>query len=267
MGTDRRACAVCWLPACWSDTCCCSSGDTARVEQMAAEKTRELHEGERNSAPSSTDFSVHRPADARRDCDRGQQVGLGVQPASRRPTSSTCRSGTRPGGPTRRSCSSELREAVKQAAQGEFVRMEATHRAANGELHWIDFSLKPVKDETGKVVFLIPEGRDITERKRAEEALQRRTTAVADHARPARAGSKARGLRNPRRPGPAIGRGAVQVPVDRAAARPRSRRRAGDVRRGGAAAPRGDGRDPPADQRLAAAGSRRVGRRRRRRLS
>jgi PAS domain S-box-containing protein len=64
-----------------------------------------------------------------------------------------------------------LREAVKKAAQGEFVRMEVTHRAANGELHWIDFSLKPVKDETGKVVFLIPEGRDVTERKQVEEAL------------------------------------------------------------------------------------------------
>ena len=64
-----------------------------------------------------------------------------------------------------------LRQAVKRAAQGEFVRMETTHRAANGELHWIDFSLKPVKDESGKVVFLIPEGRDVTEHKQAEEAL------------------------------------------------------------------------------------------------
>jgi PAS domain S-box-containing protein len=63
----------------------------------------------------------------------------------------------------------ELRQAVKTAAQGNFVRMEVTHYAANGDLHWIDFSLKPVKDESGKVLFLIPEGRDITDRKRAEE--------------------------------------------------------------------------------------------------
>jgi PAS domain S-box-containing protein len=67
----------------------------------------------------------------------------------------------------------ELREAVHRAARGDFVRMEVTHLAANGELHWIDFSLKPVKDETGKVVFLIPEGRDITARKRIEEALNK----------------------------------------------------------------------------------------------
>jgi PAS domain S-box-containing protein len=64
-----------------------------------------------------------------------------------------------------------LRQAVKKAAQGEFIRMEVTHLAANGELHWIDFSLKPVSDEAGKVIFLIPEGRDITGRKQMEEAL------------------------------------------------------------------------------------------------
>jgi PAS domain S-box-containing protein len=67
-----------------------------------------------------------------------------------------------------------LREAIKAAAGGEFVRFEATHPAvADGSLHSIDFSLKPVKDETGKVAFLIPEGRDVTDRKRAEEAASR----------------------------------------------------------------------------------------------
>ena len=45
-------------------------------------------------------------------------------------------------------------------------------------LHTFDFSLKPVKDEAGRVVLLIPEGRDITERKRAEEAHARLATAV-----------------------------------------------------------------------------------------
>jgi PAS domain S-box-containing protein len=64
-----------------------------------------------------------------------------------------------------------LQEAVNKAANGEFVRMEVTHPATDGKLHWIDFSLKPVKDETAKVVFLIAEGRDVTERKQVEEAL------------------------------------------------------------------------------------------------
>ena len=66
-----------------------------------------------------------------------------------------------------------LRDAIKDAARGEFVRFEATHLAAlNGEIHYIDFSLKPVKNEIGEVVFLIPEGRDVTDRKRAEEGMR-----------------------------------------------------------------------------------------------
>lgn len=65
----------------------------------------------------------------------------------------------------------KLRDAVARAALGEFVSFEATHIAADGSLHYIDFSLKPVKDENGRVIFLIPEGRDITERKRIEEEL------------------------------------------------------------------------------------------------
>jgi PAS domain S-box-containing protein len=66
----------------------------------------------------------------------------------------------------------QLRQAVKKAAQGEFVRFEATHPTADGSLRYVDFSIKPVLDDTGNVVFLIPEGRDITDRKVAEENLK-----------------------------------------------------------------------------------------------
>ncbi len=66
-----------------------------------------------------------------------------------------------------------LKEAIHQAAAGEFVRFEATHKAPDGSLHTIDFSLKPVRDEDGKVVYLIPEGRDITRWKEAQEALMK----------------------------------------------------------------------------------------------
>lgn len=65
----------------------------------------------------------------------------------------------------------KLRQAVKRAAEGEFIRFEATHIGKDGILHYVDFSLKPVKDEKGKVLFLIPEGRDLTERKNAEIGL------------------------------------------------------------------------------------------------
>ena len=67
----------------------------------------------------------------------------------------------------------KVRQAVKTAAQGEFIRFEATHTAKDGTLHYIDFSLKPVKDKAGKVIFLIPEGRDITERKQAESEVRK----------------------------------------------------------------------------------------------
>ncbi|WP_321507533.1 PAS domain S-box protein [uncultured Methanoregula sp.] len=66
----------------------------------------------------------------------------------------------------------KLRAAVQDAAKGEFVRFEATHRASDGSLHYIDFSLKPVADDAGCVVLLIPEGRDITKRKEAEKELR-----------------------------------------------------------------------------------------------
>jgi len=66
----------------------------------------------------------------------------------------------------------KVRQAVKSAAKGEFVRFEATHVDKDGKLHYVDFSLKPVKNTSGKVVYMIPEGRDITERKQMEKNLQ-----------------------------------------------------------------------------------------------
>ena len=63
-----------------------------------------------------------------------------------------------------------LRDAVRAAAQGEFIRFETSHVTPEGKPYYLDFSLKPVMDEKGNVILLVPEGRDITERKRAEEA-------------------------------------------------------------------------------------------------
>ena len=84
-----------------------------------------------------------------------------------------------------------LRKALTKAVRGETIFFEATHAAADGSIHYVDFSLKPVKDKSGKVIFLIPEGRDITERKHVEEELAKyrdhledlvkeRTIALAD---------------------------------------------------------------------------------------
>lgn len=66
----------------------------------------------------------------------------------------------------------KLRAALAKAAAGELVRFESNHFSADRILHHMDFSLKPVKDEAGDIAFLIAEARDITERKRMEEALR-----------------------------------------------------------------------------------------------
>lgn len=65
-----------------------------------------------------------------------------------------------------------LKHGIAQAARGEFVRFEATHPLADGTLATIDFSLTPIRDESGAVVLLVPEGRDVTDRKRAEDQLR-----------------------------------------------------------------------------------------------
>jgi len=61
-----------------------------------------------------------------------------------------------------------IRRAVRTAARGGFVRFEADLGSA-GERRWVDFSVKPVRNLDGEIVYLLPEGRDITELKRAQE--------------------------------------------------------------------------------------------------
>lgn len=66
----------------------------------------------------------------------------------------------------------QLQQEILRAERGELVRFEAEHLLADGTSVFVDFSLKPVLDEDEKVVMLIAEGRDITDRKRTEEALR-----------------------------------------------------------------------------------------------
>ncbi len=65
-----------------------------------------------------------------------------------------------------------LRAAIKSVAAGETVGFEITLQMPDGNLEYVDFSIRPVKDETGNVLFLIPEGHVITDRKLAEEKLR-----------------------------------------------------------------------------------------------
>jgi PAS domain S-box-containing protein len=66
----------------------------------------------------------------------------------------------------------QVKAAVATAASGELVRFEAEHIWADGTAAVVEFSLKPMFDDTGKVTMLIPEGRDITDRKRKEDILR-----------------------------------------------------------------------------------------------
>lgn len=71
-----------------------------------------------------------------------------------------------------REVQARLMEAVEQAASGQTVRYETMIAVVDGTYMVLDFSIKPAFDENGKVEYLVGEGHDITDRKRAEEALR-----------------------------------------------------------------------------------------------
>ncbi|MEH1920340.1 PAS domain S-box protein [Nostoc sp.] len=97
----------------------------------------------------------------------------------------------------------ELQQAIAHAAQGEFVRYEVDVLGANNRVATIDFSLRPLLDETGQVILLIPEGRDITKqqialrdvydelrlRQKAEEKLRQSEALLATTQQIAHVGS------------------------------------------------------------------------------
>ncbi len=72
----------------------------------------------------------------------------------------------------------ELQDAIDRAATGEFVQYEVEVQG-DGDTAILDFSIRPVIDDQDNVTLLIPEGRDITERKEREEELQELTSQYA----------------------------------------------------------------------------------------
>ncbi|HYP04887.1 MAG TPA: PAS domain S-box protein [Bryobacteraceae bacterium] len=62
-----------------------------------------------------------------------------------------------------------MRRGVLRAAAGEFVRYEATLIRPSGAGETFDISLHPVRNDVGEVVLIVPEGRNITERKALEQ--------------------------------------------------------------------------------------------------
>lgn len=77
-----------------------------------------------------------------------------------------------------------LKSAVERARSGEPVRYDARVRVVGGETIDIDFMLVPAYDQQGAITHLIPSAVDITDRKRALQALQEsemRFQTLADH--------------------------------------------------------------------------------------
>ena len=68
------------------------------------------------------------------------------------------------------------RKLCGQAAKGKFIRcdMEIYGQSSGEQTIIIDFSLLPVRDHEGKIVFLLAEGRNITEKKAAEAEIGRK---------------------------------------------------------------------------------------------
>ncbi|NBC81749.1 MAG: PAS domain S-box protein [Bacteroidetes bacterium] len=66
----------------------------------------------------------------------------------------------------------KVKKAFRDAKKGNFKRFETTHALDNNTLIDVDFSLKPVFNDHNEVIMIIPEGRDITNRKKIERALK-----------------------------------------------------------------------------------------------
>ncbi|MBC1240498.1 PAS domain S-box protein [Nostoc sp. 2RC] len=73
----------------------------------------------------------------------------------------------------------QLKSAIANATNGEFIRYEVDIWGRDERVITLDFSLRPIVDETGRVSAIVSEGRDISEwqaalreRHKAEEALR-----------------------------------------------------------------------------------------------
>nr|MEE4268308.1 transporter substrate-binding domain-containing protein [Candidatus Krumholzibacteria bacterium] len=66
----------------------------------------------------------------------------------------------------------QVRQGIDQALAGQTHIGQATHLSKDGQTHNIEYTIKPVFNDDGQVVMLIPEGHDVTERERLTQNLQ-----------------------------------------------------------------------------------------------
>jgi PAS domain S-box-containing protein len=82
-----------------------------------------------------------------------------------------------------------LREAVASAAAGTLVQFRAQCFGPTRAIHTLDVSIKPVRDSDGRIVLLVPEGRDITQMTEQKARLRRETARLQNAQRIGRMGS------------------------------------------------------------------------------
>ena len=73
-----------------------------------------------------------------------------------------------------------LRGWLARAAAGEFVRQEVSLCRPDGDVVTFDFSLHPIRDAGGRVVLIVPEGRDVSDRVRLMRDLEVERQRLAD---------------------------------------------------------------------------------------
>lgn len=64
-----------------------------------------------------------------------------------------------------------VKEYIKRAAQGETIRTELTVNSVHQNKLILDFSITPLRDDDGRIILLIPEGRNISRQRHNEEKL------------------------------------------------------------------------------------------------
>ena len=87
-----------------------------------------------------------------------------------------------------------IKTAIRKAAQGELVRYQVDIPGEDNNIRTVDFSLKPIQNEQGETVLLMPEGRDITDLMLAEAKLRRHQLEMAHVMRLSTMGEMASGM-------------------------------------------------------------------------